>query len=60
MAVHKVVERLQRDLSSSAQVIDELVRENYELREQVVYLLSHRDDDEPEASQSQRSSMGQE
>lgn len=35
MAVARSIQRLQRDLSSAVRVIDELVRENYELREQV-------------------------
>lgn len=42
MAVARTVERLKQDLSSAAEVINDLVRENYELREQVVYLLSDR------------------
>lgn len=42
MAVARKIERLQRDLSSAARVIDQLVRENYELREQVSDLVNRK------------------
>ena len=39
MAAAREIQRLQRDLTSATRVINDLVRENYELREQVVLLV---------------------
>ena len=51
MAVARNIERLQRDLSAAAKVIDQLVRENFELREQVDDLVNRtRREQEPRQS----------